>query len=87
MKLGRRRNPPGVGFFYSLNPNNLTLPCTDVRHTAVLGLNTDKMYEDMEKVAVYIGVTNTTGGKVEPVTQCPDKIALEIIIGGDKNYF
>ena len=65
----------------------MTLPCTDVRHTAVLGLNTDKMYEDMEKVAVYIGVTNTTGGKVEPVTQCPDKIALEIIIGGDKNCF
>ena len=58
-----------------------------MRHTAVLGLNTDKMYEDMEKVAVYIGVTNTTGGKVEPVTQCPDKIALEIIIGGDKNFF
>ena len=69
-------------FSYPLNLNNLTFPCTDVRHTAVLGLNTDKMYEDMEKVAVYIGVTNTTGGKVEPVTQCPDKIALEIIIGG-----
>ena len=58
-----------------------------MRHTAVLGLNTDKMYEDMEKVAVYIGVTNTTGGKVEPVTQCPDKIALEIIIGEDKTAF
>ena len=58
-----------------------------MRHTAVLGLNTDKMYEDMEKVAVYIGVTNTTGGKVEPVTQCPDKIALEIIIGGVQNFF
>ena len=58
-----------------------------MRHTAVLGLNTDKMYEDMEKVAVYIGVTNTTGGKVKPVKQCPDKIALEIIIGGDQNCF
>ena len=67
--------------------NEMTLPCTDVRHTAVLGLNTDKMYEDMEKVAVYIGVTNTTGGKVEPVAQCPDKIALEIIIGEEVNCF
>ena len=55
---------------------------SEVKHSAVNGLNSDDIFKTKGKVSVYVDFKNNTdNSSIVPVVECPPQVPLELIVG------
>ena len=55
---------------------------SEIKHSAVNGLNSDDIFKTKGKVSVYVDFKNNTdNSSIVPEVACPPQVPLELIVG------